>query len=85
MAGDDRIIYPTKESQMATRKSFIAADELGISYYRLIGLLRSRKLPPPSKDSSGDYIWTDDDMDNARQALRLGRRRSATRMIDGFA
>lgn len=64
---------------MTLRKSPIAAEELGISYYQLISLLRSKKLPPPQKDSSGDYIWADADIDAAREALRIDYRRKGNR------
>jgi len=60
---------------MMNRKSPIAAKELGIPYYRLIGLLRSEKLQPPQKDSSGDYVWTDDDLEAARRAMAVDLRR----------
>lgn len=60
---------------MQTRKSPIAARELGVPYYRLIGLLRSEKLQPPQKDSSGDYVWTDADLEAARQAMAIDYRR----------
>ena len=62
---------------MTFRKTPVAADELGVNYYRLIGLLRGRKIPPPSRDSSGDYLWTDADLDRARQALATMRQRKA--------
>ena len=55
------------------RKTPAAADELGISYHRLIGLLRFRKIIPPARDSSGDYIWTDADLRRARKALAILR------------
>jgi hypothetical protein len=58
-------------------KSRAVATELAISYYRLFELIRSGKLTPPGKDSSGDYIWTPEDVDRARQALAVGRRRKA--------
>jgi hypothetical protein len=64
---------------MQPRKSPTAAAELGVSYYRLIGLLRARKLRPPAKDSSGDYVWTDADMDAARQALLATGRQKAVK------
>jgi hypothetical protein len=64
---------------MTLRKTPIAAEELGISYYHLISLLRSKKLPAPQKDSSGDYIWTDADLDAAREALRIDHRRKSNR------
>jgi len=54
---------------MLARKSPIAAEELGISYHRLISLLRSKKLPWPQKDSSGDYLWADADLEAARKVL----------------
>lgn len=54
---------------MNTRKSPLAAKELGISFYRLHGLLRARRITPPQKDSSGDYLWTDEDLERARKAL----------------
>jgi hypothetical protein len=56
-------------------KSRQAAARLKISYYRLISLLRSEKLPAPQKDASGDYIWTERDLENARRALDIDRRR----------
>ena len=59
---------------MVARKSPIAAAELGITYYRLISLLRSKKLPPPQKDSSGDYLWVDADLAAARKALGVDHR-----------
>ena len=55
-------------------KTPVVADLLGIGYYQLIGLLRSRRLTPPEKDTSGDYVWTEEDVERARQALTSGRR-----------
>jgi hypothetical protein len=54
---------------MAFLKTPAAADLLGVGYWRLIGLLRSKRLAPPQKDSSGDYLWTPEDIERARQAL----------------
>jgi hypothetical protein len=51
------------------RKTPAAARELGITYHRLIGLIRFAKIKPPVKDSSGDYIWADADLKRARDAL----------------
>ncbi len=50
-------------------KTPAAADLLGVGYWRLIGLIRSRRLAPPQKDSSGDYLWTPEDIERARQAF----------------
>jgi hypothetical protein len=60
---------------MPFRKTPLAARELGIRYYTLIGLLRSDRIPPPPKDSSGDYCWGDTDLERARQALQSARQR----------
>jgi DNA-binding transcriptional MerR regulator len=59
---------------MAYRKTPIAARELGISYSQLIGLIRYGKIAPPERDTSGDYIWTDADLDRARAAFASKRR-----------
>jgi hypothetical protein len=50
-------------------KTTAAARQLGINYTRLINLIRYGKLDPPGKDSSGDYVWTQADMERARLAL----------------
>jgi hypothetical protein len=42
----------------------------GVTYYKLISALRSGKIsPPPAKDCSGDFAWTEADVERARQAL----------------
>ena len=58
---------------MPCLKTPAAADALGVGYWRLIGLLRSKRLPAPQKDSSGDYLWTPEDIERARQALAVRR------------
>jgi hypothetical protein len=50
-------------------KTPAAADKLGVSYHRLIGLLRFRKIEPPARDSSGDFVWSDADLERVRKAL----------------
>jgi hypothetical protein len=50
-------------------KTPAAARYLNTSYHRLIGLLRFGKIQPPPKDSSGDYCWSPEDLERARQAL----------------
>jgi hypothetical protein len=57
-----------------TRKSPVVADELGVGYYVLLGLIRGKRIRPPAKDSSGDYVWTESDVEAARQALAARRR-----------
>jgi hypothetical protein len=50
-------------------KSRAVADLLNIPYYRLFELLRSKRLTPPAKDTSGDYIWLPEDVERIRTAL----------------
>lgn len=49
---------------------------LGVGYYRLFRLVRVGHIPPPAKDSSGDYVWSPEDIERARQVLH-GRRKGA--------
>jgi hypothetical protein len=58
-------------------KTPIAARTLGLRYHQLIGLLRYGHIDPPGKDSSGDYVWTEADIERARQALAARQRRTA--------
>jgi hypothetical protein len=60
-------------------KSKEAAEQLGISYWRLQSMLRSKKFPPPDKDASGDYVWTAHDLGRARAALSVDYRRKGDR------
>jgi hypothetical protein len=53
---------------------------LGAGPWEVVGLLRyDRLLPKPEKDSSGDYLWTEADVERARQALRAHRARKVRR------
>jgi hypothetical protein len=61
------------------RKTPVAARELRVSYHRLINLMRFGKIDPPERDSSGDYVWTQADLDRAAAALQAGRRPYPTR------
>src|SRR5262249_6703348 len=56
-------------------KTSAVARLLGIQYVQLFSLIRNGRLEPPSKDSSGDYVWLPEDVERARQALALLRRR----------
>jgi hypothetical protein len=56
-------------------KTPVVARELGVGYWRLLGLLRSGKINPPVKDSSGDYLWSARDLEAARAALGIDHRR----------
>ncbi len=69
---------------MAYLKSRAVADQLGISYYNLFELIRSKHLTPPDKDSSGDYVWTPADVERAREAVAArARRRQEDRTCRG--
>jgi hypothetical protein len=64
---------------MNYRKTPVAARELGVPYWCLIGLLRYGKIDPPARDSSGDYLWSDDDLARARQVIEERRRKEVAR------
>jgi hypothetical protein len=54
-------------------KTPVAARKLGIPYSHLISLLRSGKVHPPEKDTSGDYVWSERDLAAARSVLESPR------------
>jgi hypothetical protein len=56
-------------------KTPAAADLLGVPYHVLFELLRARRIRPPAKDSSGDYVWLAEDIERARLALENRRQR----------
>ena len=53
------------------------ADQLGVPYWRLMDMLRARRIQRPTKDSSGDYLWTESDIAAARAVLASRRHRAA--------
>jgi hypothetical protein len=65
-------------------KTSVVAEQLGVGYHLLFGLIRSRHLAAPAKDSSGDYVWTPADVERARAVLeaRARRRQGACFGID---
>jgi hypothetical protein len=56
-------------------KTPVAAQQLGTCYNNLMYLLRSQKIACPPKDSSGDYTWSAQHMEAARNALSEMRQR----------
>lgn len=56
------------------RKTPVAVEEAGTTYTKAMSLIRTRKMAPPAKDSSGDFIWGDEDVERLRQALLSVRR-----------
>ncbi len=55
-------------------KTPAVADLLGVPYWKIVQLLRSRSITPPAKDTSGDFVWVEADVERARQALAVRRR-----------
>lgn len=56
------------------KKSPEAALAANTSYTRLMSLIRYGKLAAPAKDSSGDYVWTDADIERVKQAINSTRK-----------
>lgn len=54
-------------------KTMAAARQLGLSYRSLWCLIQSGQLQAPEKDSSGDYVWSGEDLDRARKILEKRR------------
>ncbi|MHB1422807.1 MAG: hypothetical protein ACYC3I_06355 [Gemmataceae bacterium] len=52
---------------------------LGTTYWKLFGLIRGARIEPPQRDSSGDFIWLEEDLDRARIALAAPRKRQYKR------
>ena len=64
------------------RKTPVAAREVPAPYSRLMSLLRLNKIPAPIKDSSGDFLWSDEDIARAREAIReLDQRRQRKAVV----
>jgi hypothetical protein len=60
-------------------KTGAVAKELSIPMSRLRSLIVTGRLDAPAKDSSGDFIWRNEDIERARAALQVDRRRKADR------
>lgn len=56
-----------------SKKTPEVCREIGVSYHQMCGAIRSGRLAPPTKDSSGDYQWSQADVDRARRVF-AGRR-----------
>jgi hypothetical protein len=57
-------------TMVTMRKTQDTARELGCSGELLYGLIRRGRMPRPGKDSSGDLVWNDGDLEAARAAIR---------------
>ena len=42
-------------------------------------LIQTGRMPPPAKDSSGQFVWSDADLANAREAMKIDRRKKGFR------
>jgi hypothetical protein len=60
-----------------------AADRLGVPYYMLFQLIRTRKITPPPQDSSGRYLWFASDIERAGKAIKEDRRQKRAIDRDG--
>lgn len=58
-------------------KTAIAAQRLGLPYTQLHSLIRNQKIEQPRKDTSGDYVWSERDLEAVRVAMTNGRQRRA--------
>ena len=58
-------------------KTPVAAELLGITYMTLCGMIRRKQVQAPSKDTSGDYVWSEADIGRARQVLAKRHQRKA--------
>jgi DNA-binding transcriptional MerR regulator len=59
------------------RKTADAARLLGVPYYRLWYLIRVGQIPPPPKDSGGDYWWGEQDIEAVRKILAKRKKAAA--------
>jgi hypothetical protein len=62
--------------RLKVKKSREVCQLLESSYSRLFAAIRDLKIPPPAlRDCSGDFLWSDQEIAAARQALATDRRR----------
>ena len=52
----------------------VAKRKAGIRQSQVYSMIRNRKIQPPERDGSGDFIWSDADVVRIETALRIGRR-----------
>jgi hypothetical protein len=50
-------------------KTSEVSRDMNIGYERLFSWIRTRKIAAPAKDSSGDYCWSESDVEAARRVL----------------
>jgi hypothetical protein len=60
---------------MISHKTRSVCNFLNVRYSHLTCMLRDGRLAPPAKDESGDFVWLDSDIQRAREALAMPRRK----------
>jgi hypothetical protein len=58
-----------------------AARALQVSYNIAWNLVRFAHIPPPAKNSSGDYTWSAADLSNARKVLAAREAKKARKAV----
>jgi hypothetical protein len=60
---------------MKTRKTRQVCEVLGTNVNKIWAAMRSGKLgPPAARDCSGDFLWTEQEIEAARRALAIDLR-----------
>ena len=63
-------------------KTPVAAERAGTNYHHLMSLIRCKRIRTPAKDSSGDYVWTQQDIEAAREVIeQRNSRKSQTQAV----
>jgi hypothetical protein len=65
---------------MSLVKTPVAARMLGRRGPHLLNLIYQGYIPSPQKDSSGDYLWGEDDVERARVYFATRGRKPQSRM-----
>jgi hypothetical protein len=56
-------------------KTPLVAKLLAVNYPLVRSLIRDGRMEAPPKDTSGHYLWSESDIERARAALKVDRRR----------
>jgi DNA-binding transcriptional MerR regulator len=64
---------------MGGKKTGAVFKITGIPIANLLYLIASGKIPPPAKDSAGQYLWSQADIDAAVEAVKCDRRLKANK------
>lgn len=65
---------------MSLKKTCEVVELLGVKGPRLRDAIQNQRIaPPPGKDPSGHFVWTDADIERARIAISTDLRRRSSR------